>query len=39
MSENHPMFSTLRDYAAGVVAAFSSVVEYLGGVWACLLRP
>lgn len=24
----------LRDYAAGVMAAFSSVVEYLGGVWA-----
>jgi len=29
----------LRDYAAGVMAAFSSVVEYLGGVWACRLRP
>ena len=29
----------LRDYAAGVMAALSSVVEYLGGVWACRLRP
>ena len=29
----------LRDCAAGVMAAFSSVVEYLGGVWACPLRP
>jgi hypothetical protein len=29
----------LRDYAAGVMAAFNSVVEYLGGVWACRLRP
>jgi hypothetical protein len=29
----------LRDYAATVMAAFNSVVEYLGGVWACRLRP
>ncbi len=29
----------LRDYAAGVMAALSSVVEYPGGVWACRLRP
>ena len=29
----------LRDYAAGVMAGFSSVAEYLGGVWACRLRP
>jgi hypothetical protein len=29
----------LRDYAAGVMAAFDWVVEYLGGVWACRLRP
>ena len=26
----------LRDYAAGVMATFSSVAEYLGGVWSCL---